>query len=140
METFNNYFVNSSSNLAAPIPESKTSFQNYIYYDGPCLSTINLTNLELENEFVSLKTNKSSGYDDVSAYVVKRVSNNTFVILKHIFNISFRKAVFPDKLKIAQETPIFKKGNKTLVTNYRIILVLTCFSKLLEHIMYNYKL
>ena len=89
---------------------------------------------------MSLKTNKSSGYDDVSAYVVKRVSNNTFVILKHIFNISFRKAVFPDKLKIAQETPIFKKGNKTLVTNYRITLVLTCFSKLLEHIMYNYKL
>ena len=45
--------------------------------------------------------------------------------------------VFPDKLKIARVTRIFKKGNNTLVTNYRPISVLPCFSKLLEHIMYN---
>ena len=39
----NNYFVNIGPNLAASIPESKTTFQNYIHYDGPCFSTINLT-------------------------------------------------------------------------------------------------
>ena len=56
---------------------------------------------------------------------------------KHIFNISLAKGVFPDKLKIARLTPIFKKGNNKLVTNYRPISVLTCFSKQLERIMYN---
>ena len=40
-KTFNSYFVNIGPNLAASIPESKTSFQNYIHYNGPCLSTIN---------------------------------------------------------------------------------------------------
>ena len=45
--------------------------------------------------------------------------------------------VFPDELKIARVTRIFKKGNNTLVTNYRPISVLPCFSKLLERIMYN---
>ena len=35
-ETFNSYFVNIGPNLAASIPESKTSFQNYIHYNGPC--------------------------------------------------------------------------------------------------------
>ena len=119
------------------IPESKTSFQNYIHYNCPCLSTINLTDLELENAFASLKTNKSSGYNDISADVVKRVSDEIFVILKHIFNISLAKIVFPDKLKIARVTSIFKKGSNTLVTNYRPISVLPCFSKLLERIMYN---
>ena len=94
-----------------------------------CLSTINLTDLELENAFASLKPNKSSGYYDMSADVIKRVYDEIFVILKHIFNISFAKGVFPDKLKIARVTPTFKKGN-TLVTNYRPILVLSCFSKL----------
>ena len=95
---------------------------------------------ELENEFVSLKTNKSSGYDDISADVVKRVSDEIFVILKHIFNISLAKGVFPDKLKlkIARVTSIFKKRNNNLVTNYRTISVLPCFSKLLECIMYNH--
>ena len=114
-EIFNSYFVNIGHNLPAFIPESKTSFQNYIHHNGPCLSTINLTDLELENAFASLKTNESSGYDDISADVVKRVSDETFVILKHIFNISLAKGVFPGKLKIARVLPIFTtffiKGN-----------------------------
>ena len=57
-ETFNSYFVNIGSNLAASIPESQTSFQNYIHsYD-----TMNLTGLGLENAFASLETSKSSVY------------------------------------------------------------------------------
>ena len=92
---------------------------------------------ELENEFVSLKTNKSSGYDDISADVVKRVSDEIFGFLKYYFNISLAKGVFPDKLKIVWVTLIFKKGKNTLVTNYRPISFLPCFSKLLERIMYN---
>ena len=99
-EIFNSYFVNIGPNLAASISESK---------NGPRLSMINLTDLELENAFASLKTNKSSGYDDISADVVKRVSDEIFVILKHIFNISLAKGVFPDKLKIAQVTSFFKQ-------------------------------
>ena len=59
METFNNYFVNIGLNTAPSIPEGKTTFQNYIHYDGPRLNTINLTDLELEDGFASLKTNKS---------------------------------------------------------------------------------
>ena len=90
-ETFSNYFANIGPNLSASSPESKTSFQNYILYDGPCLSTINLTDFELENAFASLKTNKSSGYDDVFANVVKGVSDEIFVTLKHIFNIFLAK-------------------------------------------------
>ena len=98
---------NIAPNVAASIPESKTKFQNYIHYDGPCLSTINLMDLELENAFANLKTNKSSGYDDISADVFKKVSDEIFAILKHIFNISVAKRIFPDKLKIARVTPIF---------------------------------
>ena len=136
-ETFNNYFVNIGPILAASILESKATFQNYIHYDGPCLSTINLMDLELENAFASLKTNKSSGYDDASSDFVKKVSDEPFVILKHIFNISLIKGIFPDKLKIARVTTIFKKGNNSLINNYRPISILPCFSKLLERIMYN---
>ena len=39
-------------------------------------------------------------------------SDEIFVILKHIFNISLERGVFPDKLDKARETPIFKKGKK----------------------------
>ena len=70
---------------------------------------------------MSLKANKSSGYGDISANVVKRVSDEIFGFLKHSFNISLAKGVFPDKLKIVWVTPTFKKGKNTLVTNYRPI-------------------
>ena len=102
---FNNYFVNIGPNLAALIRGNKTTFQNNIYYDGSCLSTIDLTYLELENAFASLKTNKSSEYDDISADVVKKVSDEIFVILKRIFNISLAKGIFPDELEIARVAP-----------------------------------
>ena len=80
---------------------------------------------------------KQAGYDDISADVVKNVSDEIFVILKHIFSISLAKRVFPEKLKIARVTPIIKKGNNALVTNYKLFSVLPCFFKLLERIMYN---
>ena len=39
--------------------------------------------------------------------------------------------------QIARVTPIFKSGDNALLTNYRPISVLPCFSKILERIMYN---
>ena len=69
-KTFNSYFVNISPNLAASIPERKTSFQNYVHYDGPCLSSINLTDLELKNAFPSLKISKSSKHLPILSYEI----------------------------------------------------------------------
>ena len=40
-------------------------------------------------------------------------------------------------MKMAKVTPIFKSGKKQLLTNYRPISVLSCFSKILERIMSN---
>ena len=106
-ETFNRYLVNIGLNLAAPIPESKTVFQNYIHYNGACLSTTNLTDLELKPLRASKHFRKTLGYNDMSADVVKKVSDQIFVTVKHIFNISLEKGVFPDKLKMARVTSIF---------------------------------
>ena len=55
----------------------------------------------------------------------------------YIFNLSLAKGIFPDDLKIARVTPVFKAGNENEVRNYRPISVLPCFSKILERIMYN---
>jgi hypothetical protein len=44
---------------------------------------------------------------------------------------------FPDHLKISIAKPLFKKGGKTSMANYRPIFLLTVFSKVLEKIMYN---
>ena len=55
----------------------------------------------------------------------------------HVFNLSIVKGIFPDDLKIARVTPVFKGGDEKDLGNYRPISVLHCFSKILERIMYN---
>ena len=86
--TITNYFVNVDTNLAASILESRTISQDYIHYNVPCHSTINITVLELENAFASFKTNKSSGYDNISSNVVKKKYRMKYLLFWNIFSIS----------------------------------------------------
>ena len=57
--------------------------------------------------------------------------------LLYIFNLSLLNGIFFDELNIAQITPIFKDGDNEELGNYRPISVLSCFSKVLERVMYN---
>lgn len=59
-----------------------------------------------------------------------------------IFNLRLSSGIFPDKLKIAKVSPIFKNVEKYLLANYRPIPVLPSFSKAVElithHKLYTY--
>jgi sarcosine oxidase/L-pipecolate oxidase len=41
------------------------------------------------------------------------------------------------RLKYSQISPIFKRGDKTVMTNYRPISLLTSFSNIFEKVIYN---
>lgn len=61
--------------------------------------------------------------------------NNSFVLLKpltHIFNSSISKSVFPDMFKTAIVIPVFKKGNRDDVKNYRSISLISNVAKIFE--------
>ena len=49
--------------------------------------------------------------------------------------MSIDQSVFPDKLKKAQVTPLYKKNDPLLKTNYRPVSVLCIFSKIFEKIL-----
>lgn len=57
--------------------------------------------------------------------------------LVDICNSSLTLGQFPDDFKIAKIIPIFKKGQKCSIENYRPISILSVFSKILEKVMYN---
>ena len=76
---------------------------------------------ELKNAFFSLKINKSPAHDGVSFNVMKKCFGELCEPLKYLFNLSIVKGIFPDDLKIAKVTPIYKTDSSSNISNYRPI-------------------
>ncbi|XP_065678239.1 uncharacterized protein LOC136093202 [Hydra vulgaris] len=136
-EELNNYFVNIGPKLAGKIPFNSTPFDLYLKTYDKLMDETNLKLSELRAAFSSLKSKKSEGFDKISVDIVKSVFDIIKPSLFHVFDLSFKTGIVPDKLKIARITPIFKSGDKSNILNYRPISILPCSSKLLERIMYN---
>ena len=52
-------------------------------------------------------------------------------------NTCFRRGEFPDKVKMADITPAFKKGNKHDKSNYRPVCTLPILSNIYEKYLYK---
>ena len=134
---FHNFFTNIGPKLAQKIPQPSRPFQSYMKTVNYELENKKVTINELKEAFFSLKINKSTGFDDISYNVVKNCFGELSDSLLHIFDLSFLNGIFPDSLKIAKVTPVYKAGDSSDLGNYRPISVLPCFSKILERIMYK---
>ena len=84
---------------------------------------------EFEEVFKSLKRSKAAGFDDLSRNIVIDAYESLKNILFHVFKVLIQQETFPDSLKIAIVTPIFKSGDKDNISNYRPISILPDFQK-----------
>ena len=92
---------------------------------------------KFEEAFKSSKQSKAAGFDHLSSNIVMDAYDNLKNILFPDFMVSIKQGIFPDSLKIAKLTPIFKSGAKDNISNYSPISILPVFSKVLGRIMYN---
>ena len=83
------------------------SFEHFLHGDYPSLEEKPITDDKLNEALQTLKTKKSS---EISSDVIKHISPSVFEPMRYIFNLSIEKGIFPDQLKIAKVTPLFKKG------------------------------
>ena len=91
---------------------------------------------EIEKIIKSLRTKNSCGYDEISNRIIKLSAPFIISPLTYICNAVLSTSVFPDRLKYAIVKPIFEKGNKQKISNYRPISLLTSFS-IIEKLIYT---
>ena len=63
--------------------------------------------------------------------------NSVVLSLKIIFQNILISAIYPNMWKLANVIPIFKKGDKQLIKNYRPISLLPICGKMFEKIIFN---
>ena len=119
---FNTFFTEIGPRLAKKIGTPAKTFETYLQKWNTIQPENPLTINELKDAFFSLQTNKSPGHDGISFNVIKNCFGPLSTPLLNIFNLSLEKGIFPDELKIARATPIYKTGG---------------FCKMLERIMYK---
>ena len=95
---------------------------------------------EIETEINNINSSKSVGPYSIPINLLKTLKSLLSKPLAHLFNCSFLSGVVPDKLKVARVIPVFKKGPRTLMTNYRPISLLSIFNKLLEKMVFSIKM
>ena len=87
---------------------------------------------EIENVAKSLKAKNSHGYDEISTKAIKQSILYISSPLAYICNLMLSSGVFPTRLKFAEIKPLYKKGDRMDITNYRPISLLPSFSKFLK--------
>ena len=136
-ESFNEYFVGIGPKLAEQIPPTAADPAANIEHRIRDSIFLEPTDDAEVSTLISSLKDSSPGWDEISSRVC-RSSVATFVKpFTHVLNLSLSQGVVPQELKIARVTPIFKAGDKQMLSNYRPISVLPYFSKILEKLIHK---
>ena len=92
---------------------------------------------QIEKEILKLDVNKASQSSDIPIKVLKENSDIFSNFLCNSFNNSIKLSTFPEILKHADITPLYKKGKKDIKGNYRPVSILPNLSKIFEKCMFE---
>ena len=106
-DAINEYFAKIGSVLAAEITPSDN--KNKINRVKETVVTTPTNTQESAKILKHLKNKKSSGHDGISNEVLKCCSPDIQPILSKLFNEMIEFSIFPDWLKLAKITPLYKK-------------------------------
>ncbi|MCG7877682.1 MAG: reverse transcriptase domain-containing protein [Candidatus Thiodiazotropha endolucinida] len=129
----NSYFVEQTL-----IDDQSATLPCSINRDIPTLNTVQITPKQVEDTLKSLKLGKASGPDNVNNRILKELAEPLSNPLCDLFNYSLAKCVFPDKWKEANVSPLFKKDDPSLISNYRPISLLSTIGKVMEKIVHKH--
>ena len=80
---------------------------------------------------------KATGYDNIPGTIIRLAHKELSVPVANLINTSLSQNIFPDVIKCAEVSPIFKKPDNLLKGNFRTVSILTSISKIYENVLNN---
>jgi Reverse transcriptase (RNA-dependent DNA polymerase) len=114
--------------------------ERFLNFDVPIVDNIpkfSFKNIDSKDILDAIKQIKSdaAGNDEIPMSFIKLLVPIILPILTHIFNYIFTTSEFPQRWKTSIVIPVPKKINPSLLSDYRPISLLPCFSKMFEVVM-----
>ncbi len=126
----NDYFCSISDLRDSDIP-----LPDFDDRGGNVLSSIPVILQDIIDLLSLLDPNKAVGHDLISNRMLREVRNEVANPISLLLQRSFDEKTFPKPWKLAHVIPIFKSGDRTLVSNYRPIALLCTLSKVFEKVV-----
>ena len=102
---------------------------------GLQLTDIQFTEEKVRNLLNNLNTSKAAGPDDIHPRILKELSNEIAYPILLIFRSSFSNSNIPELWRLANVSPIHKKGAKNEKENYRPISLTSIVCRIMEKII-----
>ena len=99
------------------------------------LPTMHICPEKVMDKLEKLNVNGAPGPDSVFPRVVVNLKDYLAVPLTIIFNKSLKEGVVPEDWRLANVTPIFKKGSKADAANYRPVSLTSVICRVLESLI-----
>ena len=124
---FNKYFFEQFSNTSTY--DTAIDFTNDDAYD------IDFSCTKIKNLLDNINVNKAPGPDGIHGNVQKFCSMSLCRPLSIIFKLCYNTGIIPSEWKSANIVPIYKQGDKAVISNYRPISLICLTAKIMEQII-----
>ena len=84
-----------------------------------------------------LNINKCSGHNGIPTKILHLIKAIISEPLSKIFNTSILTGQYIDKQKLSRTIPVFKKGSRLVVSDYRPISLLSNLNKIMEKLIFK---
>ena len=104
---------------------------------GPVFTFNHITKEYVIKEIKNLDASKASQEDDIPTKIIKENSDIFSNFIYQSFNNIIDVCIFPTSLKLANITPVNKKGSKNSKEDYRSVIILPNISKIYKRCLFK---
>ena len=130
-ESFNNYFSSVfTKEDDSSLPELPEGY--------PSIDAVDISTEGVVSLLEGLDSFKACGPDNIPTRFIKETAIDLAPSLTLVYQASVKQGRVPNDWKKAKVVPVYKKGGRSLVSNYRPISLTSILCKTLEHIILSH--